>query len=90
MKRGHESLAVRFAAKVAARRALGLRGAGWRDVEVERKPGRPPRLRFHGPASEAAARLGVTRASLSLTHDELACVGHVVLEAVHEAKEPDA
>jgi len=74
-----ESLAVRFAAKVAARRALGLDGARWRDVEVVRADGRPE-LRFYGRADERARRLKVRRVSLTLTHDAAHCIGQVVLE----------
>ncbi len=78
--RSTESLAARFAAKVAARRALGLRGLPWRDVEVVRDGERPPALRFHGRAAAAAQRLGVRRLALTLSHEGGLCVGHVVLE----------
>ena len=78
--RGHESLAVRFAAKVAARRALGLRAARWHELEVVREPRHAPQMVFHGEAARAAERLGVTRISLTLTHDAACCVGQVVLE----------
>lgn len=78
--RGYESLAVRFAAKVAARRALGLRQAQWQDVEVRRRPGRPPTMHFYGAAARAARRLGVTHCAVTLTHDALCCIGQVVLE----------
>lgn len=78
--RGHESLAVRLAAKIAARKALGLAAAPWQDVEVRRERGRAPTLHFRGAAARAAEALGVTRVSLTLTHDAAACVGQVVLE----------
>jgi holo-[acyl-carrier protein] synthase len=78
--RGLESLAVRFAAKLAAHRALGLRGAHFREIEVVREPGEAPSLCFHGRAAEAAAQLGVRHAALTLTHDPSCCVGQVVLE----------
>jgi len=77
--RGVESLAVRFAAKVAAHRALGLTLGRWHEVEVVRERGRAPTLRFHGRARARADELGVARAALSLTHDRLGCIGHVVL-----------
>ena len=79
-KRGHESLAVRLAAKIAGRKALGLSFARWQDLEVRRSPGRAPTLHFHGRAAEAAEALGVSRVSLTLTHDAAACIGQVVLE----------
>ncbi len=84
--RGHESLAVRFAAKVAARRAPGLAAARWHELEVERCPGEAPGMRFHGAAARRAERLGVTSVSLTLTHDAACCIGHVVLERVPVAQ----
>jgi holo-[acyl-carrier protein] synthase len=77
---GAESLAVRFAAKVAARRALGLRALAWHDVEVARPHAGAPELRLHGAAARRAAALGVRRSALSLSHDGASCIGHVVLE----------
>ena len=76
-----ESLAVRFAAKVAARRALALRGAGWRDIEVVREDDKPPTLELYGEARRTAERLGVTRVHLTLTHDAGCCIGQVILES---------
>lgn len=78
--RGSESLAVRFAAKLAARRALGLSGPHFREIEVVRAQGQAPALVFHGCAAAAARRLGVQRAALTLTHDPSCCIGQVVLE----------
>ncbi len=78
--RGGPSLAVRFAAKAAAFRALGMRSAAWKDVEVVREEGQPPTLRFHRRAAEAAERLGVRHVALTLTHDARWCIGQVVLE----------
>jgi len=75
-----QSLAVRFAAKIAARRALGSLGVALRDVEVVRARGEPPGLRFHGGAAVQAEARGVKRTALTLTHDPVCCVGHVVLE----------
>jgi holo-[acyl-carrier protein] synthase len=76
-----QSLAVRFAAKVAALRALGLGGFALRDVEVHREGDGPPRLRLVGRAGRAAHEAGIERMSLSLTHDGTFCLGQVVLEA---------
>ena len=79
-RRRAESLAVRFAAKCAARDALRGGAIGWRDIEVVRAPGGAPELRFHGRAARRASALGVARAALTLSHDRSACVAHVVLE----------
>jgi len=78
-----ESLAARFAAKEAAAKALGTgisRGVTWSEIEVVREPGGRPNLRFHGRAAEIAARLGVARAALSLTHTGELAIASVVLE----------
>lgn len=79
-RRGFESLAVRFAAKLAARRALGLAHARWRDLEVVRARGEAPSLVFHAAAAAAARERGVVHAALSVTHDADLCVAHVLLE----------
>ncbi len=79
--RGAESLAVRFAAKLAARRALGKNGLLWRDLEIVREGRGAPTLRLHGAAAEVAQGLGVDRVSISLAHDRRWCLGQVVLEA---------
>ncbi len=86
--RGHESLAVRLAAKIAARRALGLPIARWHELEVRRSRGEAPSLHFHGAAARAAEALGVPHAALSLTHDAAACIAQVVLESLPEGGEP--
>src|ERR1700746_3681611 len=57
-----ERYAARFAAKEATMKALGTgwsRGIRGRDIEVYRQPGGRPTIRFHGKASEFAARMGV-------------------------------
>lgn len=76
--------AARFAAKEAAYKALAAdaeaRAIGWCDVEVVPAPDGRPTLRLHGTAAAAAARLGATRAWVSLTHDERSAAAVVVLE----------
>jgi holo-[acyl-carrier protein] synthase len=78
-----ERYAARFAAKEAAMKALGTgwsRGVRWRDCEVVRMPGGRPSIVFHGRAGEIAAKLGVTNASLSLTHTADQAMAQVILE----------
>ena len=75
-----ESRAARFAAKVAARRALGMPLGGWHEVRILGGGGRAPELRFAGASERRARELGVARTLLSLSHDAGACVGHVVLD----------
>ncbi len=80
-QRDGESLAVRFAAKLAARRALQTSALRWRDIEVVRDRQGPPTLRLTGGAERAARRAGVSNIALTLTHDAQWCVGQVILES---------
>lgn len=79
-----ESFAARFAAKEAAAKALGTgisRGVSWREFEVIRFPGHRPELQLHGRAAEIAAKLGILRLSLSLTHSREMSLAVVVAES---------
>jgi holo-[acyl-carrier protein] synthase len=78
---GAQSLAVRFAAKLAARKALRASGLAWRDIEVVREPLRPPVLQLHGRAERAARRAGIDHIALTLTHDAQVCIGQVIFES---------
>jgi holo-[acyl-carrier protein] synthase len=78
-----ERLAGRFAAKEAAMKAIGTgwkRGVAWRDFEVVRELSGRPTMSFHGKAADFAARLGVKRASLSISHTEQQAIAQVILE----------
>jgi len=65
-----ERFAVRFAAKEAVMKALGV-GLGaidWHDVEVVRADSGAPSLRLTGRAAALADAAGVTAWKLTLTH----------------------
>ena len=82
-RRSAESFAARFAAKEAGAKALGTgisHGVSWLEIEGVRFPSGKPGLRFHGRASLFAARLGATRATLSLTHSTELSMASVILE----------
>jgi len=66
-----ETFAGRWAAKEAVSKVLGLgvRGIGWRDIEVERLPTGQPSVRLHGRAAQRAEQLGMDRIALSITHE---------------------
>jgi holo-[acyl-carrier protein] synthase len=66
-----ETFAGRWAAKEAVSKVLGLgvRGIGWRDIEVERMPTGQPAIRLHGRAAARADQLGMTRIAVSITHE---------------------
>jgi holo-[acyl-carrier protein] synthase len=66
-----ETLAGRWAAKEAISKVLGLgvRGIGWKEIEVERLPTGQPAVRLHGRAARRAEQLGMTRIALSISHE---------------------
>ena len=76
------SLAVRFAAREATMKALGLGlGAfGVHDVWIERADSGAPSLMVAGRAEELAVAAGVSRWHVSLTHTDLVAVAYVVAE----------
>ena len=66
-----ETIAGRWAAKEAVSKVLGLgvRGIGWRDIEIERLPTGQPAVRLHGRAAARAEQLGMERIAVSITHE---------------------
>ena len=66
-----ERFAGRWAAKEAVSKVLGLgvRGVGWRDIEVVRLPTGQPAVRLSGRALARAEQLGMGRIALSITHE---------------------
>jgi holo-[acyl-carrier protein] synthase len=66
-----ETFAGRWAAKEAVSKVLGLgvRGIGWRDIEIERLPTGQPSVRLHGRAEQRATQLGMGRIAVSITHE---------------------
>jgi holo-[acyl-carrier protein] synthase len=79
----YERLAARFAAKEAGMKALGTgwsHGVRWRDFEVTNLPSGRPTLTLHGVAAELAARGGVAKIHLSLTHTVDLAQAYVIFE----------
>src|SRR3954469_3946119 len=66
-----ETFAGRWAAKGAVSKVLGLgvRGIGWREIEIERLPTGQPSVRLHGRAEQRAAQLGMDRIAVSISHE---------------------
>ena len=66
-----ETMAGRWAAKEAVSKVLGLgvRGIGWRDIEIVRLPTGQPSIKLHGRAAARAEQLGMGRVALSITHE---------------------
>jgi holo-[acyl-carrier protein] synthase len=67
-----ERYAARFAAKEAVLKTLGvgLGGADFADIEVVRMDSGQPMLRITGRAAELAARQGIDRWLITLSHSE--------------------
>lgn len=66
-----ENFAGRWAAKEAVSKVLGLgiRGIGWREIEIERLPTGQPTVRLHGSAAERAVAIGIAAIAVSITHE---------------------
>jgi holo-[acyl-carrier protein] synthase len=66
-----ENLAGRWAAKEAVSKVLGLgvRGVGWREIEIVRLPTGQPSVRLHDRAQQRAQQLGMERIAVSISHE---------------------
>jgi len=81
------AFALRFAAKEAFSKALGLgmrKGIRWRDIEVLHLPGGRPTLNLKGRSSETCKEKGITRLHLSLTDEGDYGAAVVILEEKDE------
>jgi holo-[acyl-carrier protein] synthase len=66
-----ETFAGRWAAKEAVSKVLGLgvRGVGWREIEIVRLPTGQPSVRLSGRAKRRAEQLGLGRVAVSISHE---------------------
>ncbi|MFN8622255.1 MAG: holo-ACP synthase [Chloroflexota bacterium] len=66
-----ENLAGRWAAKEAVSKVLGLgvRGVGWREIEIVRLPTGQPTVKLHDRALRRADQLGMERIAVSISHE---------------------
>jgi holo-[acyl-carrier protein] synthase len=66
-----ETLAGRWAAKEAVSKVLGLgvRGVGWREIEIVRLPTGQPAVALSGRAQARARQLGMGRIAVSISHE---------------------
>jgi holo-[acyl-carrier protein] synthase len=76
------SLAVRFAAREAVMKSLGvgLGAFGFHDAWVDRSSSGRPSLVITGRAAELAAAAGVTAWHLSLTHSDVMAAAYVIAD----------
>jgi len=78
-----QHLAARFAAKEAALKALGTglsMGVRWREMEVRRGRGEPPKLTLSGRTAALGEARGIRRLHVSLSHDAGLAVAQVLAE----------
>jgi holo-[acyl-carrier protein] synthase len=81
------NLAVRFAAREAAMKALGV-GLGafdLHDVWIRNESSGQPILEVEGTAQTLARAAGITRWSVSLTHTETVAIAYVIASGVPAA-----
>jgi len=66
-----QNFAGRWAAKESVSKVLGLgvRGVGWRDIEIVRLPTGAPSVRLHGRAKQRAEQLEMGRIAVSISHE---------------------
>ena len=66
-----ETMAGRWAAKEAVSKVLGLgvRGIGWKEIEIERLPTGQPSVRLYDRAAARAEQLGMGRIAVSISHE---------------------
>ena len=76
-------LASRFAAKEAVMKAIGtgIRGVGWKDIEIRRQRGQAPYIELHGRARLRADQIGLDHLALSLSHSRDFAVASVIGES---------
>ena len=89
LQRGHptSSFALRFAAKEAFSKALGLgmrQGLRWRDIEVIHSPEGRPGLRLRGTSFDICRKKKIARLHLSLSDEGEYGMAVVVLEESDE------
>lgn len=73
-------IAVRFAAKEAISKALGtgMRGIGWREMEILGDERGKPLVLLHGQAKARAEELGLSEWAISLSHSRDYALAFVV------------
>ena len=73
-------LAVRFAAKEAVMKALGtgIKGVGWREIEILNNPDGKPLVHLYGGAQYKARELGLNEFAISLSHSRDFAIASVV------------
>lgn len=76
------SLAARFAGKEAVMKALGtgIRGIGWREIEILAEPSGKPVVNLYGKARDKAHSLGLDELAISLSDSREYAIALVIGE----------
>ena len=82
-----ERVAGRWAAKEAVSKVLGLgvRGVGWREIEVLPNFAGQPQVLLHGRAAARALRLGIGEVTVSISHERRMAVAVAMADRPTEA-----
>jgi holo-[acyl-carrier protein] synthase len=80
-----ERIAGRWAAKEAISKVLGLgvRGVGWREIEILPNRAGQPQVYLHGRAARRAADMGLDEVSVSISHERRMAVAVAVAHRPH-------
>ena len=76
-------LALRFAAKEAFLKALGMgmfQGIAWTEIEIVNDPSGRPLMNVRGEAERICRQKGITKIFVSISHEAEYGVAHVLLE----------
>ena len=57
----------------------GVRGVGWKEIEVQRLPSGKPYIKLHGRANERAKFIGVEKIELSISHSKELATAMVIM-----------
>lgn len=85
--RPYECFALRFAAKEAFLKAIGLglrKGIRWKDIEIESDPNGKPFFNFYKKAKDILDSVHIHNVFLTLSHEKPFAVAHVILEVRYD------
>lgn len=81
-----ERIAGRWAAKEAISKVLGLgvRGVGWREIEILPNRAGAPQVTLHARAANRAEAMGLDEVTVSISHERRMAVAVAVAHLAHD------
>ncbi len=81
-QRKPSSLAARFAGKEAVMKALGtgIKGIGWKEIEILSEPAGQPVVQLYGKAQNKADDMGLVKLAISLSDSKEYAIASVIGE----------